>query len=91
MSKLVLRGLGLFNPVLRSMVEMTYQFDQPFVLDTSKYEATFGEGGSPLRQAIATTVAWYRDRPGASHSDPPNSVSPVLSGPPETQQKEEQS
>jgi len=33
-SKLVLRGLGLFNPVLRSMVEITYQFEQPFVLDT---------------------------------------------------------
>ena len=41
-SKLVLRGLGLFNPVLRSMVEMTYQFEQPFVLDTSRYETTFG-------------------------------------------------
>jgi len=42
------------------MIEMTYQFDQSFVLDASKYEATFGGGCSPLRQAIATTVAWYR-------------------------------
>jgi hypothetical protein len=44
------------------MTEMTYQFDQPFVLETAKYESTFGSTGTPLRQAIATTVAWYRDR-----------------------------
>ena len=61
-SKLTLRALGLFKPVLRSMVEMTYQFDQPFVLDTSKYEATFGKTGTAIEQAIATTVAWYSDR-----------------------------
>jgi nucleoside-diphosphate-sugar epimerase len=88
--KLVLRGLGLFNPVLRSMVEMTYQFEQPFVLNTSRHESTFGQSGTPLRQAIAAAVAWYRDRPGESQSDSPISVSPALSGPPETQQKEEQ-
>jgi nucleoside-diphosphate-sugar epimerase len=61
-SKLVLRALGVFNPVLRSMVEMTYQFDQPFVLDTSKYTATFGDSGTPLPEAIATTVAWFQTR-----------------------------
>ncbi len=90
-SKLTLRGLGLLNPVLRSMVEMTYQFDQPFVLDTSRYEATFGETGTPLHQAIATTVAWYRDRSGSLRSDRPISVSPVLSGPPDAERKEQTS
>jgi nucleoside-diphosphate-sugar epimerase len=90
-SKLVLRGLGLFNPVLRSMVEMTYQFDQPFVLDTSRYETTFGQSGTPLRQAIAATVAWYRDRSGPSLSDRPISISTPLSGSPETVRKEQQS
>jgi hypothetical protein len=56
--------LGLFNPVLRSMVEMTYQFEQPFVLDTSKYQAVFGDAGTPLREAIAGTVAWFQRRAG---------------------------
>ena len=90
-SKPVMRGLGLFNPVLRSMVEMTYQFDQPFVLDTSRYETTFGQSGTPLRQAIAATVAWYRDRSGPSLSDRPISISTPLSGSPETVRKEQQS
>jgi nucleoside-diphosphate-sugar epimerase len=69
--KIALRALGVVNPVLRSMVEMTYQFDQPFVLDTSKYESTFETSGTPLHQAIATTLAWYRDRPDASHDPAP--------------------
>jgi hypothetical protein len=43
---------------------MSYQFDEPFVLDTSKYEAAFGVAGTPLADAIATTVAWYRTRLG---------------------------
>jgi nucleoside-diphosphate-sugar epimerase len=64
--KLAVRALGLFNPMLRGLAEMAYQFDQPFVLDTSKYESAFGTAGTPLADAVAATVAWYRTRPGTS-------------------------
>jgi nucleoside-diphosphate-sugar epimerase len=64
--KLAIRALGLFNPVLRGLAETAYQFDQPFVLDTSKYESSFGAAGTPLAAAIAATVAWYRTRPSTS-------------------------
>ena len=37
-----------------------------FVLDTSKYQAAFGAADTPLKAAIAATVAWYRPRPGTS-------------------------
>ena len=68
--KIALRALGLVNPELRSMVEMTYQFDQPFVLDTSKYTAVFGDSGTPMREAVADTVAWFQGRvAGPSESD----------------------
>ena len=40
--KLAVRALALVNPTLRELAEMSYQFDQPFVLDTSKYQAAFG-------------------------------------------------
>ena len=63
-SKLAVRALGLVNPVLRELAEMSYQFDEPFVLDTSKYQAAFGTAGTPLAAAVAATVAWYRTRPG---------------------------
>ena len=63
MPKLALRALGLVNPMLRELAEISYQFEEPFVLDTSKYESTFGAAGTPLPAAIAATVAWYRTRP----------------------------
>ncbi|MGO8726219.1 MAG: NAD-dependent epimerase/dehydratase family protein [Streptosporangiaceae bacterium] len=61
--RLALRALGLVNPMLRELAEMSYQFDEPFVLDTSKYESVFGAAGTPLAAAIAATVTWYRTRP----------------------------
>jgi nucleoside-diphosphate-sugar epimerase len=60
--KLALRPLGLVNPMLRELAETYYQFDQPFILDTSKYETAFGAAGTPLPAAVAATVAWYRTR-----------------------------
>jgi nucleoside-diphosphate-sugar epimerase len=62
--KLAVRALGLVNPMLRELAEMAYEFDQPFILDTSKYESAFGAAGTPLADAIAATVAWYRTWPG---------------------------
>ena len=62
--KLAVRGLGLVNPTLRELTETYYQFGEPFVMDTSKYEAAFGAAGTPLATAIAATVAWYRTQPG---------------------------
>ncbi len=57
---LVMRALGLFNPTMRELVEMTYEFDEPFVLDTTKYESAFGAGGTPLSAAVTETVTWYK-------------------------------
>ena len=62
--KLAVRALGLANPTLRELAETYYQFDEPFVLDTTKYESVFGPAGTRLADAIAATVAWYRTRPG---------------------------
>jgi nucleoside-diphosphate-sugar epimerase len=60
MNKFALHGLGLISPALRQQAETYYQFDDPFILDTTKYETAFGAVGTPLAAAIAATVAWYR-------------------------------
>ena len=52
--------LGLFSPMMRGLAEMSYEFDKSFVLDTSKYEATFGATPTPLTSAVDDTMAWYR-------------------------------
>jgi nucleoside-diphosphate-sugar epimerase len=61
-SKLAVRALGLVNPMMRALVEMAYQFDEPFVLDTTKFRNTFGGAGTPLPVAIAATVDGYRNK-----------------------------
>ena len=58
--KFVLRVMGLFNPPLREMIEMLYEFEEPFVVDHSDFERAFGMRATPLRQAIGETVRWYR-------------------------------
>jgi nucleoside-diphosphate-sugar epimerase len=60
--RLAVRAIGLFNPTLRGLGEMAYEFEQPFVLDTTKYQSTFGTNRTPLTTAIAATVEWYRRR-----------------------------
>ena len=60
--KLAVRALGIFNPTIRELVELTYEFDAPFVLDTTKFESTFGTAGTPLTDAIRATLAWYQQR-----------------------------
>ncbi len=63
---LVLRTLGLFNPMMRGLAEMAYEFEEPFVLDTSKYEAMFGASGTSMEVAIKETVAWYQNTGSAT-------------------------
>ena len=66
MPALLLRALGLVSPMMKGLAEMSYQFAEPFVLDTAKYEATFGPGGTPLVTAIEDTLAWYRTQRGTA-------------------------
>jgi nucleoside-diphosphate-sugar epimerase len=59
---LVVRALALINPMMRELAEMAYEFDEPFILDTTRYQTTFGPAGTPLATAIAATIDWYRTR-----------------------------
>jgi nucleoside-diphosphate-sugar epimerase len=59
--KIVLQAMGLFNLGIREMIEMLYEFEEPFVVDDSNFTRTFGEQATPLRQAIQRTVRWYRE------------------------------
>lgn len=54
---------GWFIPEAKEMVEMMYEFEQPFIVDSSKFESTFGMKATPMREAIKETVAWYKNHP----------------------------
>jgi nucleoside-diphosphate-sugar epimerase len=63
MPKAMLNLVGLFNGNVRELKEMLYEFEEPFVVDSSDFEATFDQHATDLDDAIATTVAWYRENP----------------------------
>jgi nucleoside-diphosphate-sugar epimerase len=64
-SRLALRLAGLFDPRARESAEMLYQWERPFVVDASKFQRAFGSlEPTPHPQAVATTVAWFRERAG---------------------------
>lgn len=60
----VLRVGSVTSPLVRELREVRYQFDRPFVVDSSAYSASFGEEATPLDDQIQTTVAWWRQRVG---------------------------
>jgi nucleoside-diphosphate-sugar epimerase len=64
-SRLALRIAGVFDPRARESAEMLYQWERPFVLDASKFQRAVGPlEPTPHPQAVATTVAWFRERAG---------------------------
>ncbi len=60
MPKILVRLLGLGIKPLGEIVEMLYEFEHDFVLDSSKFERKFGNIATPLEDAIHETVTWYR-------------------------------
>ncbi|MCE9575234.1 MAG: NAD-dependent epimerase/dehydratase family protein [Deltaproteobacteria bacterium] len=60
----MLRATGVFSPFMREVVEMTYQWEAPFVIDDRRYVATFGEQATSLDDAVAVTAAWAAARFG---------------------------
>ena len=57
---LILRGLGLFVPTVRELLEMRYQFEEPFIVKSSKMTTKLGVQATPIDEALADTLATYR-------------------------------
>jgi nucleoside-diphosphate-sugar epimerase len=58
---LALRLAGLFVPMAREVGVVLYQWTEPFISDWSAFEAAFGPfKRTPLDEALAATVAWWR-------------------------------
>ncbi len=60
----MMRLAGIFNSAARASMEMMYQFNEPFVVDSSRIEETFGLEPTPVELAMENTVAWYRAQAG---------------------------
>ena len=65
---LLRRALAITSPVVRELLEMQYQFEEPFIVDSSKITTRLGVTATPLDQAIAETLFSYTN-PRQAHPE----------------------
>ena len=53
----VLSAIGLVVPMMREVVGVRHQFDQPFVIDATETTATFGLTATPWDEVVTATAA----------------------------------
>ncbi|MEM9034159.1 MAG: NAD-dependent epimerase/dehydratase family protein [Actinomycetota bacterium] len=56
----MLRLAGLVNPGAKETIEMLYEFEHDFVIDSSAFEARFDMTATPLATALDETIEWFR-------------------------------
>jgi nucleoside-diphosphate-sugar epimerase len=60
MPRWVMNAIGVVSPLVRELRETRYQFDKPFVVDSSDFESTFGIAPTPMGEALEATLEFYR-------------------------------
>jgi nucleoside-diphosphate-sugar epimerase len=56
----MLRLVGLFNAEANASIEMLYQYQQPFVVDSSFSERVLDQRPTEPAQGLSATLDWYR-------------------------------
>jgi nucleoside-diphosphate-sugar epimerase len=67
MGKTMMTIGGIFIPAAREVIEMMYEFEKPFVVDSSRFERTFGVKATPWAESIKATIAWFKANPQVKH------------------------
>jgi nucleoside-diphosphate-sugar epimerase len=55
----MVRLAGVGSPLMRELVELTYQFESDFVVDSSAFTTAFGIEPTPLDEALDATTDWW--------------------------------
>src|SRR5664279_4568045 len=60
----LIRVGGLFSPLLRELPEVAYQHDEPFVMDSTAAQRTFGQTPTEWEEILLDTMSPYRAATG---------------------------
>jgi nucleoside-diphosphate-sugar epimerase len=60
--KLMLSLIGLFNKKVKEVVEMLYEFEEPFIMSASEMEKEFNFSATPMEQRLQETLDWVKNR-----------------------------
>ena len=53
----LLSALGMVVPPVREMIEMLYQFERPFVMNSARTQQALGITPTPIEDAVRQTLA----------------------------------
>jgi nucleoside-diphosphate-sugar epimerase len=56
--RIVVKALALFNPLVREVDEMLYQWEEPFIVDDRRFRERFRMAPVPADEAAAESVRW---------------------------------
>jgi nucleoside-diphosphate-sugar epimerase len=62
MSPVLLRAISVASPIIRELLEMQYQFEEAFIVDSSRISSRLGVTATPVERALAETLETYRTR-----------------------------
>ena len=79
--KLLLQVVGLFNGTLRGLLEMSYQFEQDYRVESSKIARAYGLTATPMRQGLAEHLRFLGHVLAADAHPPIDGVSSVGTSP----------
>ncbi|MFN9265020.1 MAG: NAD-dependent epimerase/dehydratase family protein [Acidobacteriota bacterium] len=75
--KLLLRLAGLFDSNTRSLLEMSYQFEQDYLFDSSKIARAYGLTATPMRQGLAEHLRFLGHALAEDTNRPAVGASPI--------------
>jgi nucleoside-diphosphate-sugar epimerase len=52
--------IGLFSKEVGEIAEMRFQWDRPYVVDSSKFASRFWNDATPFERGLADTISYYR-------------------------------
>ncbi|MBY6411949.1 NAD-dependent epimerase/dehydratase family protein [Rhodococcus sp. BP-252] len=58
----MMKSLGVVSGPIKELGDTLYQFEHPYVLDSSASEKMLGLRPTPLSDGAAATVAWWKDK-----------------------------
>jgi len=62
--KILLSIVGIFNKGAKEIVEMLYEFNEPFIMNSEAMENKFGFHATPMEQRIKETLNWVKGQYG---------------------------
>jgi nucleoside-diphosphate-sugar epimerase len=64
----LVKTIGVFMPLMRELDEMLYQWDEPFIVDDSRFRERFQVSPEDANRATADTVVWAKRHYGRGAS-----------------------